>query len=129
MDKTEQVYNCDDCGDMIEVVKEGCGNYSCHGEPMKLLENQTADWKNENHVPLIEKIDSGFRVIVRSTLHPMEADHCIEWIEATDEAGYVYRKHLEPGGVPETTFMIDIDRVVDRKHCNINGIWKGAQIL
>jgi len=125
MAKTKQIYKCEECGDIIEVVREGCGNYSCHGEPMKHLEEQTADWKNEKHVPMIEKIEGGFKVVVGSTLHPMEAEHYIEWIEITDEEGRVYRKHLAPGDTPEAVFKVDSDKVVAREHCNKHGLWKG----
>lgn len=125
MPRIRQIYKCEECGDMIEVIKEGCGNYSCHGEPMKLLAEQTADYKLEKHVPMIEKIEGGFKVIVGSTLHPMEEAHFIEWIEITDDAGRVYRRHLKPGDAPQARFMIDAENVVAREHCNVHGLWKG----
>ncbi|TKJ43660.1 desulfoferrodoxin [candidate division TA06 bacterium B3_TA06] len=125
MPELKKIYRCEECGDMIEVLKEGCGNYSCHGEPMKLLDEQTADYKTEKHVPMIEKIEGGFKVIVGSTPHPMEEDHYIEWIEITDDAGRVYRKHLKPGDVPEAIFMVDSEKIAAREHCNVHGLWKG----
>jgi superoxide reductase len=126
--ETKRIYRCEECGDIIEVVKEGCGNYSCHGKPMELLDEQTADWKNEKHVPMIEKIDGGFKIVIGSTLHPMEENHYIEWVEITDDSGRVYRKYLKPGDAPEAVFMIDSDSVIAREHCNVHGLWKGDQI-
>ena len=125
MAETKKIYRCQQCGDMIEVIKEGCGNYSCHGKPMKLLDEQTAGYKTEKHVPMIEKVEGGFKVIVGSTPHPMEEAHYIEWIEITDVAGRVYRKHLKPGDTPEAVFMVDADKVIAREHCNIHGLWRG----
>lgn len=128
MAETKKIYVCEECGDMLEVIKEGCGNYSCHGKPMKLLSEQTADWKNEKHVPMIEKVEGGFKVTVGSTLHPMEEDHFIEWVEITDDVGRVYRKHLKPGDAPEAFFHVDSDSVVAREHCNKHGLWKGDEL-
>lgn len=125
MPELKKIYRCEECGDMIEAIKEGCGEYSCHGEPMKLLEEQTADYKLEKHVPMIEHIEGGFKVIVGSTPHPMVEDHYIEWIEVSDDAGRVYRKHLAPGDAPEAAFHVDADKVVAREHCNVHGLWKG----
>lgn len=125
MPRIKQIYKCEQCGDMIEVIKEGCGNYSCHGEPMKLLSEQTADYKLEKHVPMIERIQGGFKIIVGSTLHPMEEAHFIEWIEITDDAGRVYRRHLKPGDAPEAIFMVDSENIAAREHCNVHGLWKG----
>lgn len=125
MAETKQIYKCEECGDMIEVIKEGCGNYSCHGQPMKLLVENTTDAAKEKHVPVIEKIEGGFKVKIGSVAHPMEEKHYIEWIEITDERGRVYRQHLGPGQAPEALFNIDSGKVVAREHCNIHGLWKG----
>ncbi len=49
---------------------------------MKLGERiQTADWKTEKHVPVIEKSPGLVKVKVGSIPHPMEEKHYIEWIE------------------------------------------------
>lgn len=120
-----QVYKCEICGNIVEVFHKGAGELVCCGQPMKLLTEQTADYKLEKHVPMIEKIESGFKVTVGSTLHPMEEGHHIEWIEVSDDAGRVYRRHLEPGDAPEVIFKIDAEKVVAREHCNVHGLWKG----
>lgn len=125
MGEQKQIYKCEECGDIIEVIKEGCGNYSCHGQPMKLLVENTTDAAKEKHVPVIEKVQGGFKVKIGSVAHPMEEKHYIEWVEITDDKGRVYRQHLEPGQAPEASFNIDSDKVVAREHCNIHGLWKG----
>jgi len=126
-----KIYKCEDCGDMIEVFKEGCGDYSCHGKPMKLLEENTTDAAKEKHVPVIEKTAAGFVVKIGSVAHPMEEKHYIEWIEVSDDEGRVYRKHLKPGDAPEAEFNMPpspsspSSKIVAREHCNIHGLWKG----
>ncbi len=104
MTKRLQVYKCEKCGNIVEVLHEGVGELVCCGEPMKLFEEKTADASTEKHVPVIEKIDNGYRVKVGSVPHPMEAGHWIQWIEVNAE-GVTHRKFLKPGDVPEAFFF------------------------
>lgn len=118
-----QIYKCEKCGNIIEVVHGGPGALVCCGEPMKLMEEQTADWKNEKHVPVIEEKEDGFiKVIVGSTLHPMEEDHYIEWIEVIKD-GKAYRKFLKPGDDPKAKFKLKAEGVIAREYCNKHGLW------
>jgi len=86
---------------------------------------QTDNWKNEKHVPVIEKVAGGYKVKVGSVPHPMEEKHFIEWIElvADDKA---YRQFLSPGQAPEAFFSVEANAVFAREYCNIHGLWKGA---
>ena len=109
---------------MVEVLRGDDCTLACCGEPMKVLEEKTADAKTEKHVPVVEKIAGGFKVKVGSVPHPMEADHFIEWIEVST-ADKVYKQFLKPGQPAEAVFMIDADAVVAREHCNKHGLWRG----
>ncbi len=119
-----QVYKCDKCGSIVEVLHGGGGTLVCCSEPMSLLEEKTADAATEKHVPVIEKVDGGFLVKVGSVPHPMEENHYIEWIELIAD-GAAYRQFLKPGDAPEATFSIDAEQVTAREHCNVHGLWKG----
>lgn len=117
------VYKCALCGNMVEVVGIGAGTLTCCGKAMDLLDEQTADSSTEKHVPVIEKIDGGYKVTVGSTLHPMVDDHWIEWIELNAD-DISYRKFLNSGDAPEAVFTVDADQVSAREHCNKHGLWK-----
>ncbi len=119
-----QIYKCAVCGNIVEVVYGSTGELVCCGQPMELLDEKTADAATEKHVPVIQKIDSGYKVTVGSTLHPMEEKHYIEWIEllAGDKT---YRQFLNPGDAPEAVFNIEATEVTAREHCNVHGLWKG----
>ncbi len=119
-----QIYKCAVCGNIVEVLHGGDGELVCCGKPMELLDEKTADAATEKHVPVIEKIDGGYKVTVGSTLHPMEEKHYIEWIEllVDDKA---YRQFLNPGDAPEAVFGVQADSVTAREHCNVHGLWKG----
>jgi superoxide reductase len=118
-----QVYKCEVCGNIVEVLHEGQGELVCCGQPMKLLVEGAVDAAKEKHVPVIEKISGGFKIKVGSAPHPMEEKHFIEWIEVIAD-GKAYRQFLKPGDAPEATFNIDAAQVTAREHCNIHGLWK-----
>ncbi len=124
MTKKMQIYKCEVCGNIVEMLHEGDGELVCCGEPMKLFKENTVDAAKEKHVPVVEKIDGGFKVKVGSVAHPMEDKHYIEWIQVIADDGRVYRKFLKPGNSPEAVFEIDASSVVAREYCNLHGLWK-----
>jgi superoxide reductase len=93
------------------------------GEPMTLLEEQVTGAAKNKHVPVITKVDGGFKVAVGSTSHPMIASHGIEWIDLIAD-GKAYRQFLKPGDKPEAVFMLEAKEVSSREHCNLHGLWK-----
>lgn len=119
-----QIYKCEVCGNIVEVIHGGPGGLVCCNQPMVLMEENTVDAAKEKHVPVIEKTDDGFKVTVGSVPHPMEAKHYIEWIELVAD-GKAYRQFLNPGDAPEAFFKIDAAQVTAREYCNLHGMWKG----
>ena len=119
-----QVYKCNICGNIVEVLHGGAGELVCCGKPMELLVEKTADTGKEKHVPVIEKIDGGYKVKVGSVPHPMEEKHYIEWIELLAD-GRAYRQFLKPGAPAEAIFNVKADSVTAREYCNVHGLWKG----
>lgn len=127
MTKLMEVYKCEVCGNIVEVLHEGAGELVCCGQPMKLLEEKTADTSVEKHVPFVIREDNKYIVrIGENALHPMEEKHYIEWIELIVD-GAVYRKYLKPGDAPEAVFEVpEGNEVLAREFCNIHGLWKKA---
>jgi superoxide reductase len=124
MTKKNEIYKCALCGNIVEVVHTGAGELVCCGQPMDLMTENTVDAAKEKHVPVIEKVDNGFKVKVGSVPHPMEEKHWIEWIELMAD-GKVYRQNLSPGDTPEAVFCIEASEVTAREYCNLHGLWKG----
>ena len=125
MTKTREIYRCTVCGNVVEVVNPGAV-LSCCGQPMKLMKENTTDGAKEKHVPVIEKIEGGYRVSVGSVEHPMLPEHYIQWIELLTPTD-VLRHELKPGEKPEAVFLTDADakEVTAREYCNLHGLWKG----
>ena len=118
-----QVYKCDLCGNIVEVLHGGGGELVCCGQPMKLFTENTVDAAKEKHVPVIEKVAGGIKVKVGDVPHPMEEKHYIEFVELIAD-GKVYRQFLNPGEAPEAMFCIEADQVSAREYCNLHGLWK-----
>ncbi len=118
-----EVYKCEICGNMVEVLHGGKGELVCCGQPMKLMTENTVDAAKEKHVPVIEKTADGYLVKVGSVAHPMEEKHYIEWIELIAD-GSVYRKFLDPGQAPEALFCVAAGKTAAREYCNLHGLWK-----
>ncbi len=123
MTKKLQIYKCEVCGNIVEMLHEGVGELVCCNQPMKLYEENTVDASREKHVPVIEKTGNGFKVKVGSIPHPMEEKHYIEWIEIIAD-GRTYRQFLKPGDAPEATFAINAREITAREYCNLHGVWK-----
>lgn len=124
MRKLNEVYKCDKCGILVEVIHGGAGTLVCCGVPMLLMEENTVDAAKEKHVPVLEKIADGWRVKVGDVEHPMLDKHYIEWIELLTDT-CVYRQQLTPGMKPEAVFHVNADPVSAREYCNLHGVWKG----
>jgi superoxide reductase len=91
-----EVYKCELCGNIIEVLHGGAGELVC----------------------------CGVKVKVGSVPHPMEEKHYIEWIELIVN-GKADRQFLKPGQVPEAVFKVESKNATAREYCNLHGLWKG----
>lgn len=118
-----EIYKCELCGNIVEIVHVGGGQLVCCGQPMKLLQENSTDAAQEKHVPVIEKTEDGVKVTVGSVAHPMLAEHFIEWIEIIAD-GKAYRQFLNPGEAPEAVFNIESDNITAREYCNLHGLWR-----
>ena len=120
MAKRNEVYKCPECGNIVEVLvptdKEVCG--------FKLLKENTTDAATEKHVPVVEKIDGGYRVTVGEVEHLMTEAHYIQWIELITNNNEVLRKYLTPNDKPVAEFQTDAQNVFAREYCNLHGLWK-----
>lgn len=118
-----EVYKCEVCGNIVEVLIGGKGELVCCNQPMKKITENTVDAAKEKHVPVIEKAGNGIKVKVGSVAHPMEEKHYIQFIELIVD-GKLYRQFLAPGQAPEAFFEITGDKVTAREYCNLHGLWK-----
>ncbi len=129
--KQKEIWKCNVCGKTLEILNPGAPTQICCGQEMQLMEEQTADWKGEKHVPKITidgnkvTIDVG---ISMGSPHPMTAEHWIMWVELICKDDCYKRKFLKPGDEPKATFVVaDTTGLRAREYCNIHGLWAGTQ--
>lgn len=126
MTKKLEIYKCEVCGNLIEVVLPGEGELVCCEQPMKALAANTVDAATEKHVPFFVKKDSELEIRIGSVLHPMTEEHYIQFIEViSDDERYVKRKYLYPTEEPIFSLKgYDIAALTAREHCNLHGLWE-----
>ena len=125
MTKKFEIYKCEICGNVIEVINESYGNLVCCGENMRLLEIKTEETMQEKHKPVFVINDTDIKIKVGSIPHPMTEEHHINFIEAISlDNKYLYRKYLNSGEVAEFQFFCKTDKMKARELCNIHGLWE-----
>ena len=125
MTQLREIYYCEKCGNVVEILNEGAPALVCCGEPMEKLVAKTEDASTEKHVPFVEEKDGGVLVKVgQNTAHPMLEKHYIKFIEVLTGCK-VYRKELKPDVAPEAWFPVKKEDIKEvREWCNLHGLWK-----
>jgi len=126
MTNLREIYYCEKCGNVIEILNQGAPALSCCGTPMEKLEAKSEDATTEKHVPYIEEVEGGVLVKVgQNAAHPMLENHFIKFIEILTK-DKVCRAELKPGDAPEAFFPVAKADVLEaREWCNLHGLWKG----
>lgn len=122
MTNKKEIYKCEVCGNIVEVLHNGVGTLVCCGQPMKLIEEKIQEEGNEKHIPIIQENEEGVNVKVGSVKHPMTPEHYIEWIEISTENGES-KKFLTPDDKPEANFPVKNKNIKAREYCNVHGLW------
>lgn len=126
MTRRTEIYKCDICGNIVEVLHAGAGELVCCGAPMRNVLANTVDASKEKHVPVVEKSGAGVKVSVGSVPHPMEEKHYIEWIEVHSN-GKILRQYLKPGDAPAALFeALQAAPLTAFEYCNLHGLWKAS---
>jgi superoxide reductase len=124
MTNLREIYKCNVCGNVVEIVHTGAPALVCCGQPMEKLEGRSEDIGLEKHLPIVQVTEKGIKATVGSIEHPMEEKHFIQFIEVLT-ANKICRAELKPGQKPEAFFPVDIEAVLEvREYCNLHGLWK-----
>ncbi|MCL2347245.1 MAG: desulfoferrodoxin [Planctomycetaceae bacterium] len=124
MANVREIYVCEICGNIVEVLAGGPGDLVCCGQEMTLQKENTVDASKEKHIPVVKMEGDKMTVEVGSVPHPMEASHYIEWIEMWQD-GKLRRAELKPGQAPKAEFCTSGGAYTIRAYCNLHGLWKG----
>ena len=123
MTKIREVYVCELCGNIVEVLAVGDGDLVCCGQEMVLQKENTVDASKEKHVPVLNVKGTIATVEVGSVPHPMESNHSITWIEII-QGTKRQCVSLNPGDAPKAVFAVEPgEPIAVRAYCNLHGLW------
>lgn len=117
------IFTCELCGNVVEILHAGSCDPVCCDKPMTLMAANTSDGAKEKHLPTVTHCDDGLLVTVGTVQHPMEAKHYIMWVELSAN-GISYRRFLKPGDKPEVLFPVKAEHGDLFEYCNLHGLWK-----
>ncbi|MFH1223552.1 MAG: desulfoferrodoxin [Pseudomonadota bacterium] len=117
-----EVYKCNVCGNMVEIVHEAAGQLVCCNQPMTNVIAGTVDAAKEKHIPVVTKKDAAYTINIGSVAHPMEDKHYIEWVQIIS-GDKSYREFLKPGMEPKALFDLKSGKITAREYCNLHGLW------
>ena len=119
-----EFYSCQVCGNIVVLIHKGGGTLTCCGKEMTKLTANSVDAAQEKHVPAVTREGGKLKVQVGSVLHPMTAEHYIQWI-ALVSGGKVEFRFLKPGDEPKAEFD-EVKSGEIYEYCNLHGLWKTA---
>ena len=116
-----QIYKCNVCGNLVQVLQEGDGNLVCCGQEMELMGIQyDTNELGEKHTPKIEIKDGKKYVNVFG--HPMTEEHYIQFIETyTKDKNELHLKFFKPNESPEMESKLD-GEFNSIEYCNIHNL-------
>ncbi len=121
------LYKCDICGNVVEVILNGNGELVCCGQPMKKMEaQQQEEAMMEKHIPVFVSLDDGYQEVrVGEVLHPMLPEHYIMFIETiSKDKSQTQLKFLKPGEEPKMLLKDSFGEAIAREYCSIHGLWQ-----
>ena len=115
-----QLFKCDVCENVAEIVHSGAGTLVCCREEMQRLEEKTAQEGNPHYAHVVK---DGQNVSIKFN-HEMIPEHYIEFVEViSNDEKYLKRKYFKPAEPAEMSFKCDcIEGFKVRIYCNIHGV-------
>ncbi len=118
-----EIYKCEVCGNVVQVLIPSYGELVCCNQPMKRQEIQHDRTEvGEKHEPVIEMKENKKFVSVK--FHPMIAEHYIQFIEIyKKDKSELHLKYLHPEEIAEFDISYLPEDIEAVEFCNIHGLW------
>ena len=118
MTKQLEIYKCEVCGNIVEMLHPGKGELICCEEPMKLYKENTVDAAVEKHVPVVIRTDSGVsaKIGIENTGRTSEVGSFEQMIDivkrTTGTEPIINWAHIHARGSGSLTTKDDFDRIM-----------------
>lgn len=122
-------YRCNTCGNLFLVMVDPAVRPTCCGAEMDMLDSRHHTHEgSEKHLPIIEVNENYISVKVGLQLHPMDAQHRIEWITLTDGTRVEVQKlGLTTPPIAKFSKMSTDGKIHAYAFCNIHGLWESEK--
>lgn len=120
-----ELYKCQICGNLVQVILPGFGELVCCNEKMEKLipkENDNTE-ASEKHIPEIYKEENSR--FVKLIHHPMNNEHYIQFIEAyNNDKTKMILQYFNPDEKAEMEITGFAENIEALENCNIHGLWR-----
>lgn len=120
-----EIYKCEICGNIVQVMHAGEGELVCCEKAMTKLEplTKSEEMSGEKHVPVFTEDN---KIKVGSTEHPMIKEHYIEFIQCiSKDKKHIQTKFLQSEEKPQMDIYDKENISCAVEYCNIHGLWIG----
>lgn len=121
-----EIYKCNVCGNLVQVLLNGVGELVCCGEKMELISphNQENDnGMSEKHSPTITTIDENTKEI-KVENHPMTDEHYIMFVEYwSQDKNKMQMQFFKPEEKATMKTNIKCNNPTAISYCNIHGMY------
>ena len=117
-------YRCKHCGNVAIKLVDSKVPMFCCGEPMEVINAGHTDGAFEKHLPVVKIDNDNVLVEVGELLHPMTAEHYIQFIVLETENRYQV-VNLQPNCQPIANFKLANNEkiVAVYAYCNLHSLW------
>ena len=125
-----EMYKCDTCKTIVQVLLNGEEELVCCNEPMKLIQaHSNEEMKNEFHLPVVLTENGEEFIQIGKEKHPMTEEHHIEFIQIISECGKKILLHYLTPDLESKIKMYceDFGNYSIKELCNIHGLWENKK--
>ncbi len=130
MSKQFDVYKCDVCGNVIEVMHAASSNLACCNQPITKMDDSNKSGADATHLPVVEKTEKGYKISVGEKPHVMTDEHSVYFIEVIAGSKQMLF-HFKPGEVAEVEFeccsSCNAKDIIVREYCDLHGLWTASK--
>lgn len=125
MTKQLEIYKCNICGNVVQILDSGIGILMCCGEDMNLLNPQndsSNEIMKEKHQPIINKEE--MITTIKIEHHPQTNEHHINFLQCINKENpnKIYTQIFTPDEEIVMNINDNIESAIS--YCNIHNLYK-----
>ncbi len=126
MSERFDVFKCDSCKSVVQVMFGGSSSLTCCDTPMIKEDESTQNGAAEKHLPVVEKTEKGIKISVGAAPHANAEGHYIYWIDVIKGNKQVthFLEHTDATTIELPCMGCKSEDIKVREYCNLHGLWE-----